>query len=455
MDLRTRGRLNRGFFVHDSYFSKIHLVSVQKIIYQLYSIRKNRPERDAPMPLRYLFVDMNAYFASVEQHDDPKLRGRPIAVVPMIAETTCCLAASYPAKRFGVKTGMPVWQARKICPGLVTVVGRHERYVEIHKQIVKAVGRCVPVSKVMSIDEMACQLMGDEREPVNATRIAGAIKTDLRQNVGESLTCSVGVGPNVMLAKVASDMQKPDGLTMIRPEDLPGRLYELKVSDFPGIGPRMEKRFRRYGVNTTRDLVGLTERSMSTIWGSKIHGERWFHLLRGEDVPDTPTRRRTVSHSHILPPEHRQPDAARGVMIRLIHKACARLRSIAHWAGAMAVGVRYVNGERWHTARKMPHGQDTLNWLLAFGKMWDERPADAGAVLQVWMVLTDLKPAAASTPSLFEQDRQVTKLSHTMDAINRKFGKQAVRFGGLMGAEATAPVRIAFSQIPMPNPATD
>jgi DNA polymerase-4 len=396
---------------------------------------------------------MNAYFASVEQQDDPKLRGKPVAVVPVEANTTCCLAASYPAKKLGVKTGMPVWQARQLCPELITVVGRHERYVEIHKQIVKAVGRCVPVAKVMSIDEMACRLIGEERQPEKAEGIARAIKNELRRTVGEVLTCSVGIGPNVMLAKVAGDMQKPDGLTVLRPEEIPHNLYPLKVTDFPGIGPRMGKRFARYGITTTRQLVHLTPRVLSIIWGSKIHGERWYYLLRGEDVPDIPTRRRTVGHSHVLPPNLRHPDGARGVMVRLIHKACARLRSIEHWAGAMAIGVRYQDGGRWHTACKLPHCQDTLNWLLAFGHLWEDRPADAGPILQVWMVLTDLTPSTAATPSLFEYDRQVTKLSHTMDAINRKFGKHSVRFGGVVGSETTAPTRIAFNQIPQFNPA--
>ena len=405
------------------------------------------------MPLRHLFVDMNSYFASVEQHDDPRLRGKPVAVVPMKANTTCCLAASYQAKRFGIKTGMPVWQAMQLCPQLITVVGRHERYVEIHKQIIRAVGRCVPVAKVMSIDEMACSLMGEEREPEKATAIAQAIKAELRQSVGEVLTCSIGVAPNVMLAKVAGDMHKPDGLTVIRSEELPARLYPLKITDFPGIGPRMGKRFARYGVFTTQQLIALTVRELAVIWGSKVHADRWYHLLRGEDVPDVPTRRRTVGHSHVLPPALRTPDAARGVMIRLIHKACARLRSIDYWAGSMAVGVRYLDGGRWHTACQLPHCQETLNWLLAFGKLWDTRPADAGPILQVWMVLTDLKPAEAATPSLFPEERQVTDLSHAMDAINRKFGKHAVRFGGVVGSEDTAPTRIAFTQIPKFNPA--
>lgn len=407
------------------------------------------------MPLRYLFVDMNAYFASVEQHDDPRLRDKPVAVVPVEANTSSCIAVNYMAKKFGVKVGSPVWEAKKLCPEIRCVPAHPERYVEVHKEIVRAVGRCVPVSKVMSIDEMACALMGDEREPAKAEAIARSIKTEMRHTLGEVLTCSIGVGPNVMLAKVAGDMQKPDGLTVIRPEELPGRLYSLKITDFPGIGPRMEKRFYRYGITTTKQLLDLKESALAVVWGSRVHAERWWNLLRGEEVAEAPTRRRTVGHSHVLPPDQRTPDGSRGVMVRLIHKACARLRSIGYWAGAMAVGVRYADGVKWHTARKLPHCQDTLQWLLAFGEMWDERPTDVGPPMQVWMALTDLVPASAATPSLFPEDQQATALSHAMDAINRKFGKHAVRFGGIVGAEKTAPMRIPFNHIPKINPATN
>ena len=408
------------------------------------------------MPLRYLFIDMNAYFASVEQQDDPRLRGRPVAVVPVDANTSSCIAASYEAKRKGVRTGTPVWQAKLLCPGIACVHARPERYVQVHKLIVKAVGRCAPVDKVMSIDEMACKLIGSERRPADATAIAMKIKAEIKRTAGDYLTCSIGVGPNVMLAKVAGDMMKPDGLTFLHPEELPGNLYPLKITDFPGIGPRMEKRFHRYGVTTTQQLMGLTVAGLSRVWESKVMGERWFYLLRGEDVPDIPTKRRTVSHSHVLPPELRTEDGSRGVMVRLIHKAAARLRSIDYWAGAMGVSVSYLDGPRWSTGTHLPKCQDTLNPLLAFGKLWDHdsRPRDA-TPLKVGMVLSELVPSATATPSLFEQDRQVTTLSHVMDKINRAFGKHSVRFGTVMGSEDTAPTRIAFTRIPDPNPAHD
>ena len=405
------------------------------------------------MPLRYLFIDMNAYFASVEQQDEPALRGKPVAVVAVAADTSCCIAASYEAKARGVKTGTAVWQARQLCPGIVLRVGRHERYVEVHKLIVRAVNRCLPVFKIMSVDEMACRLMGDERKPENATRIAMAIKKEIRALAGEWMSCSIGVGPNVLLAKVAGDMKKPDGLTFLHPEDLPKNLYPLKITDFPGFASRMEQRLNRYGIMTTEQLTGLPMRSLAVALGSKVHAERWHGLLRGEDVPDAPTRRRTVGHSHILPPDVRTDPGARGVLVRLIHKAAARLRTMDYWADTFSVGVSYLDGPGWDAAVHMPLCQDTLNMLLIFSKLWDEKPPMRGTPLKVSMCLAGLKPTACATPSLFEQDRQLTKVSHVMDKVNRTFGKNAIHFGTLFGAEDSAPVRIAFNTVPKFNPA--
>jgi len=405
------------------------------------------------MPLRYLFVDMNAYFATCEQQDHPQFRGRPIAVVPVKAETGCCIAASYEAKAKGVKTGTPVWQARQVCPGIELVLARPERYVQFHKLIVKAVGRCVPVKSVMSIDEMSCGLIGDERRPENAEAIARNIKREIFESVGDWMRCSIGVGPNVMLAKVAGDCQKPDGLTVFDDATLEERLGKLKLTDFPGIGPRMEKRFHRAGITSTKQLLGLSVGGLSRVWGSRVHGERWWYLLRGHDVPDIATRRRTVGHSHVLPPVLRTDEGARGVMVRLIHKAAARLRGLDHWTSRLSVGVSYLDRPSWEASCHLPQCQDTLNILLAFGHLWDAKPRTRGTPIKVSMVLTHLTPTRFATPSLFEQDRQLTTLSHTMDKINKAFGRNAIHFGALFGAEDSAPVRIGFTNIPEFNPA--
>jgi DNA polymerase-4 len=405
----------------------------------------------ASVSLRYLFVDMNAFFASVEQQDFPFLRSHPVAVTPVLARTGSCIAANYAAKQAGVRVGTPVWEAERLCPGIRIRVARPERYVEVHHEIVRAVGRCIPVTRILSVDEMACRLLGDESQADRAGGIARAIKDAIRQKF-DFLTCSIGAAPNIMLAKVASDLQKPDGWTMIRQDDLPQGLHTLKVQDFPGIGPRMAARFARYGVVTVERLCQLTPAQMCTIWGSRVHGLRWWYLLRGEDVPDKPTQRRTVGHSHVLPPDLRTDWGARGVLVRLIHKAAARLRRMNYWAGGFVVSSRYGRGEGdWYESRSIPHSQDTLTLLRAATELWERRTP--GMPMQVGFTLTDLVPARGATPSLFGDDRRLIELCHVMDRLNRCFGPHTLFFGAMWDAKDTAPLRVPFHNIPEADPA--
>ena len=200
--------------------------------------------------LNWLFVDLNSYFASVEQQVRPELRGRPVGVVPMMADTTVCIAASYEAKAFGVRTGTIVADAKRMCPEIVLVEGRHEIYTEYHHRVVEAVESCVPVTAVCSIDEMACRLIGRERPLLNAIDLGIRVKRTIREKVGECLRSSVGIATNRYLAKVASDMEKPDGLVALPLDILPEALHQLTLSDLPGIGARTEKRLNEKGIRT-------------------------------------------------------------------------------------------------------------------------------------------------------------------------------------------------------------
>jgi len=397
------------------------------------------------VPLRYLFVDMNAYFASVEQQDHPALRGKPVGVVPVKAATTSCIAISYEAKRCGVKGGMPVWEARKLCPDLVLALARPERYVEVHHQMVDVVNRVVPVTQVMSIDEVSCKLIGAERSASKAEEMSRGIKAGVRK-IGDYLRCSVGVGPNGMLAKVAADMQKPDGFTVIDPADLPGRLHGLELTDFPGIGPRMEARLHRHGITTVAQLTRMTGEQLSRVWGSKVNGWRWWYRLRGDDVPEKPTKRRTIGHGHVLPPDLRTAEKAWGVMVRLVHKAAARLRKVNYWAGQVVVTVAEADGDRYSTARPVPPCQDTFTLLQAAAAGWADRLPTRPFKIDV--VFTDLVPATSATPSLFPFQQQMTTLSHAMDRVNKAFGPNSVYLGGMFGRTKNAPMRIAFTHIP-------
>jgi DNA polymerase-4 len=299
-----------------------------------------------------LFVDMNSYFASAEQHLRPELRGRPIAVVPVVADTTCCIAASYEAKVFGIKTGTAVAEAKEKCPGIRLIEARPELYIELHHRIVAAVESCLPVLAVLSIDEMACRLRGPDREPEQAVGLARQIKETIQAEIGPALKCSIGIAPNRLLAKAAAYMHKPDGLTVIGRDELPQRLYELPLRGLCGIGARMDARLNSFGITTVERLCHAPEDQLCRLWGSQVLGSAWWRKLRGEDVPEPPTQRRTLGHSQVLLPELRRDDLARRVVIRLIHKAGVRLRHTRYWARSISVHISFLGRKFWHQGRR-------------------------------------------------------------------------------------------------------
>ena len=153
--------------------------------------------------LRWLFLDMNSFFASCEQQENPALRGQPVAVLPMMADTTCAIAASYEAKAFGIKTGTMVREAKQLCPALRLVQARPKLYVEYHHRILEAIETRIPIEDILSIDEVACRLDRVQREPEAARKLALAVKAAIREQVGACLTSSIGIASNKLLAKLA------------------------------------------------------------------------------------------------------------------------------------------------------------------------------------------------------------------------------------------------------------
>jgi DNA polymerase IV len=286
----------------------------------------------APQPDRFHFlhIDLNSFFASVEQQIHPEYRGRPLAVVPNMADTTCCIAASYEAKALGIKTGTQVGEAKKKCPGIILVAGDHADYAKYSHDISKAVELACPVSHTPSIDEMVCELIGREQEPPRARKIALEIKQSIYKNVGEALRCSIGMAPNRYLAKIASDMQKPDGLIGLLPSQLPRAIAHLELRDLPGVGARTEVRLNAKGITTMEQLLALDRTGMHKLWDS-VWGDRLYHWLRGAEsgddgAPVPADIQKSLGHSHVLGPEHRSQEGAWAVAHKLLHKASMRLR---------------------------------------------------------------------------------------------------------------------------------
>jgi DNA polymerase-4 len=390
---------------------------------------------------------MNSYFASVEQQERPELRGRPVGIVATDVETTCCIAASYEAKAYGITTGTGVRDAKKLFPGVRIVEARPEVYVRYHHAIIQAVESVLHVDHVCSIDEMCCKLLGEERWPGRGRAIAQQVKDAVYAKVGRHVRCSVGVAPNRWLAKMATDLQKPDGLTVLTKADLPGALLKLGLTDLCGIAAGLERRLHAAGVEHVAQLYDLSIQQWARIIGSKVEAQRWHAMLRGEHVHWKPVARKTVGHGHILPPQWRDDEGSRKVAVRLIHKAAERMRNLRYGAGFLTVQVLMLDGRRFEKRGPLgPGTRDTLSILRAFAPLWAHKPR--GHALRVRVVLTGLEPDATATLPLYPPQRALSRLADGMDRIDRKYGRHTVYFASMWGAARTAPVRISYTQIP-------
>jgi DNA polymerase-4 len=406
------------------------------------------------MALRTLAVDFNSYFASCEMQERPELRGRPVGIVPVLAETTCCIAASREAKAKGVKTGTGLREARALCPDIVFVQQRPALYIGYHRRLLAEIEACIHVTAIKSIDEVECDLTATFAPRERAEAVARQIKERVARHVGPCLTSSIGIAPNWLLAKLASDMQKPDGLVVLDDADIPQKLLGLETTDFCGIGPRMDARLRAHGIDSVGKLYGATKATLRGIWGG-VEGERMHGRLRGENIPLPQQEHQTVGHSHVLPPALRTEAESFAVLHRLLQKAAMRLRSVGHYAGALVVNADYRDAASWGEEIRFNETQDTLALTAALNRLWARRPAGLRqrVPVRVGVVLTRLLPMRGHTPDLFDHARDTARerLHHAVDTLNQTFGNGSVFYGGAFGVTDNAPMRIAFTRIPRPE----
>jgi DNA polymerase-4 len=404
--------------------------------------------------LRYLTIDFNSFFASVEQQERPELRGKPVGIVPVMAETTGCVAVSLEAKAAGLQRNARVAEARIVCPDIVIVEARPETYIHYHRRLRDVIASLVPEIEVQSIDEVTAKLH-ELLDRTEAEKLARRIKEKITREVGPLLRSSIGIAPTWLLAKVASDMQKPDGLVILDDEDLPGKLLPLKPGDIAGIGPNIQRRLGEHGINTMAQLWTATMAEFRGVWGG-VRGEQIWRLLHGEDLPYFEQRTgQTIGHGAVLPPTRRNATDALATLHRLLQKAAMRLRHSQLYASALSVSVDYADDTRWSEELQLTETQDTLRLTHALNDLWGKLPAKFARLkpLRIGVHLTGLIDLKLHTPDLFEEHTERTrgKLFQAVDHLNKVLGKNTVYLGGAHGATKDAPMRIAFTRIPEPE----
>jgi len=408
-----------------------------------------------PTGLERLYVDFDSFFASAEQHLRPRLQGRPVGVIPVDSKHTGLIAVSREAKELGLKRGTFVRDAMRLCPDLVLVTARHEVYVELHRAIIAAIETVLPVKAVCSIDEMVCALTPSDQ--ANALALARAVKTVIASQIGPSLTCSVGLGPNEFLAKIAAEMEKPDGLVALHPDALPGRLLSLSLSDVPGIAKGNAARLARAGIVDMAGLWRLQPKELRRLWGS-VEGERLWMGLHGYAVERPETQRRMFGHGRVLPADWRHLGGAYACARVLLAKASSRMRRAGFSARALALWLTDRQSAGWYGEERFQPTWDDPALLASLSRLFlhaERELPPRNRNRSVHVTLHDLVPMREIEGDLFSFTaearlrRRRENLSLLADRLNAGYRRTLLHWGPwttIPGGYAGA--KIAFNRIP-------
>ena len=403
---------------------------------------------------RILFLDMNSFFASVEQQENINLRNKPIAVVPVDSNGTSVISASYEARAFGIKTGTMVSEAKILCPNLKTVLARPRVYVHYNKKIVETLHNFFVEINELSVDEMACLLPPSKRTDQEAVLLAKKVKQKIKLDVGDYMNCSIGIAPNIFLAKVASDFQKPDGLTLFT-GDYKEKLFSLSLKDLPGIARQNEKRLRSCGIYSVKDLWEADLKRLRSVWGGTI-GERWHYMLRGNLDIDygnhfIGTQKKSVSQSHVLPPRFRNLEGARDMLLRITAKALKRLRSYYQLPKTVLCRIGFRHNESWSIKTNWDFAKsyqvpanDDLCWFPMIYEAASKIKMDENfRPTKVSVVFVDLYSSKNQQTSFLEDRTRFSNLFYAIDKIKDKFDTH-VHIAQILHILNEAPPRISF-----------
>jgi DNA polymerase-4 len=375
-----------------------------------------------------LHLDMDAFFAAVEQRDHPELKGKPV-LIGHDGPRGVVATASYEARPFGCHSAQPMVTAKRLCPNAIILPVRGERYQEVSEQMFAILDEFSPVIEPISIDEAFLDLTGTERLLGKPEVVARRMKDRIQSDLG--LIASVGVSFNKFLAKLGSDWEKPDGLTIIRPEDVGRILPPLPVTKLFGIGKATGAKLAKIGIKTVGDLLRQPLEWLQHQLGSET---QWYlNLARGiDDRPVTPDREaKSIGHEQTFEVNVNDPDEIRRVLFGQVEQVARRLRKHGLGARGVSLKIRFGDFETVNRSATLPSATDiTMELWQAARQLFDKWPFRP--VRLIGMTAERLTTAKGLT-TLFpdpEKERQ-QKLDGVTDRINERFGKKAIKRGGV------------------------
>ena len=378
-----------------------------------------------------MHIDINAFFAAVEQQSNPALRGRPVAVVGS-QQRTIILTASYEAREYGIKTGMTLYEARQKCPQLHLIAANNRLYTHVSSRIIEVFQDYTPWVEVFSVDEAFLDVSGSVNYFGSVERIAYLIKSRLRKRFG--LTCSIGIAPNKLPAKLASDMHKPDGLVFVRPEDISGLLENLPVSELCGIGGRTEQKLNRMGIFTCGQLGRFPVARLKAVFG--VIGDRLALMGQGIDpspviAPDQEPAVKTVGHSMTLRQDISNREHIARFLLQLAEMVGRRARRYGVAGRTVTLTVRYADFVTF--SRQQVQSVAISRSEEIYRAAW--RIFDGLLLVQpvrlLGLRLSSLQCHERQLP-LFPAEPRREQLTRSLDAVNDRYGEFTVMPGNLL-----------------------
>lgn len=383
-----------------------------------------------------MLVDMNAYFASVEQQCNPSLRGKPIVVCGQ--GRTIAVTASYEARAFGIKTGMTIPEVKKLCPSVIPVIGNIDKYIDTSLKIHKILLEFTDKVEVFSIDECFVDVTDTENLFGGAVEIAEKIKERMKEETG--LKCSIGIAPNKVVAKLAAKLKKPDGLTMVGEEDVPAFMAKLPVEKLQGagIGRQLSEKFRSLGITTAKELGEAPVSMLTGHFG--VMGRVYKNIGLGRDVSgvkkyDFRSAVKSVGHSHTLSADTYDHSVIKSYLLMLSEKTGTRLREYRMTARTVFLFVRFGDFDMF--ARRMTLKHFFNSGTEIYGHAWNIFQAVLPlkkAVRLLGVSVTNLS-AVDGQQYLFGDLQKKQMVLSTVDGINLRYGDFTVKPAALIIAE--------------------
>lgn len=403
--------------------------------------------RNKPLTMH---VDLNSAYATIEQQANPLLRGKPLVVAAYSTPSACIVAPSIEAKKFGIKTGMRIREARLLNPNIIVRMPDPDKYFDVNIRLRHIFSDYTPDFHPKSIDEFVLNFATVEKLTPDLIKISYEIKQRIKDEIGDFMRCNIGISTNRFLSKLAASLHKPDGLDVITHENLIDIYSTVGLIDLNGINTRFEARLNAEGIYTPIDFLNSKCDMLQKQVFKSIVGRHWYERLRGYEVDDVEFETKSIGQQYALPVPTNDPRRLYPMIMKLSEKMGRRLRRFGMVAHGVHVSLVYEDWTHWHRGRMMESEMYTTQELYTkLIYVLNQRP-DNKKVSKLSVTCYGLDNSGKSQMSLFDLQDNVSKrrkVSDAMDIVNDKYGEFVITPALMMGMENAIIKRVPFGNV--------